>query len=68
MHLACRELAKSREPQQVEQRMDVVLALLANGGLLESEDARGKMAVQYLPQILMRVLLARINELPKAPE
>ena len=65
MHTACKALAASRTREAVEPLLDVVVELIAGGGLLEATDARGRMAAAYLPPPLRMVLLARIK--PAAP-
>ena len=65
MHTACKALAGARAPLD-ESLFDVVVALIAGGGLLEATDARGRMAAAYLTQPQQQRLLARIR--PSVPD
>ena len=64
MHTACKALSAAQGPL-VEKLLDTIVELLSKGGLLESQDAKGKMAAMYLTQVKQRMLLARVK--PPAP-
>ena len=65
MHSACKALADAQAPH-ADKLLDVVVALIANGGLLEATDARGRMAASYLPKPMQQKLLLRIRPAPAA--
>lgn len=61
VHTACKALADPDREPQTEELLDVVVALLSAGGLLEALNAKGRMAVQYLPQAMQGKLLRRVK-------
>jgi len=64
MHTACKALADPDREAQVEQLLDVVVSLLSAGGLLEAQNAKGRMAVACLPQPMQKRLLERVKQPP----
>ena len=65
MHSACKALADAQAPN-ADKLLDVVVALIAHGGLLEATDARGRMAASYLTKPMQQKLLLRIRPAPAA--
>lgn len=60
MHSACK-LCKDASPEMQEKLLDVIMALLARGGLLEAKDRRGREAAAYLTKELQLRLLTRVK-------
>ena len=62
MHTLCKALAAAaEEPERQERLFATVLALLNGGGLLESQDDRGRMAAAFLPPATQKQLLERVR-------
>ncbi len=68
MHAACGALASASGPERCAALVDVILALLGGGALLEAVDSRGVMAVQLLPKPWMLRVLSRVRALAPGAE
>ena len=67
MHTACKALSDAA-PDRQDAYITVIVALIKRGGLLEAEDAKGRMAAAFLTMPLVGRLLARIKPQPKEEE
>ena len=60
MHTACKALSDAK-PERQDLYIDVIVSLIKSGGLLESEDAKGRMAAAFVTKPLQARLLARLR-------